>query len=266
MRGHNLVLALSIAFAAVATSQEVFAEASPSRPAVLVKTMTMDEVVQPDGSSTTLFHVERLATNQSAAQKIAQQTVEYSESMDLYIRRDIEGPDRGERQAALLAPGGEPGACPGMGPVRVRVADAGGEEFDIAPAGVIPEIGDQRRHDRRHAQVRRCDARNFEPCSNRALPSRRQGSLRSEIPPHSGQRTIYRPHWQSELGMPAARDDINYLNSRCGPVIGPDQSRRAATGQPAKNANYNNRKYRVLFPRPNAEEGVSRVSNLPDWN
>jgi hypothetical protein len=26
-----------------------------------VKTMTMDEVVQPDGSYTTLFHVERLA-------------------------------------------------------------------------------------------------------------------------------------------------------------------------------------------------------------
>jgi hypothetical protein len=44
--------------------------------------MTMDEVVQPDGSYTTLFHVERLATNQSAAQKIAQQTVEYSESME----------------------------------------------------------------------------------------------------------------------------------------------------------------------------------------
>jgi hypothetical protein len=82
VRGHNLLLALSIAFAAVATSQEVFAEASPSRPAVLVKTMTMDEVVQPDGSYTTLFHVERLATNQSAAQKIAQQTVEYSESME----------------------------------------------------------------------------------------------------------------------------------------------------------------------------------------
>ena len=82
MRGHNLLFALSIAFAAVATSQEVFAEASPSRPAVLVKTMTMDEVVQPDGSYTTLFHVERLATNQSAAQKIAQQTVEYSESME----------------------------------------------------------------------------------------------------------------------------------------------------------------------------------------
>jgi hypothetical protein len=44
--------------------------------------MTMDEVVQADGSYTTLFHVERLATNQSAAQKIAQQTVEYSENME----------------------------------------------------------------------------------------------------------------------------------------------------------------------------------------
>jgi hypothetical protein len=50
----------------------------------------------------------------------------------------------------------------------------------------------------------------------------------------SGQRTIYRPHWQSELGMPAARDDINYLSSRCGPVIGPDQRRRAATGHPQR--------------------------------
>jgi len=47
-----------------------------------VKTMTLDEVVQPDGSYTSLLHVERLATNQSSAQKIAQQTVEYSESME----------------------------------------------------------------------------------------------------------------------------------------------------------------------------------------
>jgi hypothetical protein len=36
---------------------------------------------------------------------------------------------------------------------RVRVADIGGKEFDIALAGVITEIGDQRRHDRRRAQV-----------------------------------------------------------------------------------------------------------------
>jgi hypothetical protein len=28
----------------------------------------------------------------------------------------------------------------------VRVADVGGEEFDIAPAGLFTEIGDERRH------------------------------------------------------------------------------------------------------------------------
>jgi alkylation response protein AidB-like acyl-CoA dehydrogenase len=57
---------------------------------------------------------------------------------------------------------------------------------------------------------------------------------------HGGQRTIYRPRWQSELGVPAARDDINYLSSRCGPVIGLDQRCRATTGQPAKDTDYSN--------------------------
>ena len=82
MRGHNLLLALWLAFAVVATFPEVLAEASPSTPTIIVKTMTLDEVVRPDGSYATLLHVERLATNQSAAQKIAQQTVEYGESME----------------------------------------------------------------------------------------------------------------------------------------------------------------------------------------
>jgi Domain of Unknown Function with PDB structure (DUF3857) len=81
LRGHDLLFALSVVFAAVATSQEVFVEVSPPTPAVIVK-MTVDDVVEPDGSYTSLFHVERLATNQSAAQKIAQQTVSYSESME----------------------------------------------------------------------------------------------------------------------------------------------------------------------------------------
>jgi hypothetical protein len=45
------------------------------------------------------------------------------------------------------------------------------------------------------------------------------------------------------------------------------QRRRAATGQPAKDTDYSNRKYRVSFQRPDAEvQGVSKVSNLPDWN
>jgi hypothetical protein len=39
-------------------------------------------------------------------------------------------PDRCEREAALLAPRKEPGARPGIGPARVRVADIGCEELD----------------------------------------------------------------------------------------------------------------------------------------
>jgi len=82
VRGHDILLVLSAAFAAAATSGEVFAEASPATSAIIVKTMTLDEVVAPDGSYTTTLHVERAATNQSAAQKIAQQRVEYSESLE----------------------------------------------------------------------------------------------------------------------------------------------------------------------------------------
>lgn len=83
MRGHNILFALLTVFAAaVASCGHICAETSPPTPAVIVKTMTVDDVVEPDGSSATTFHVERFATNQSAAQKIAQQTVEYSESME----------------------------------------------------------------------------------------------------------------------------------------------------------------------------------------
>jgi hypothetical protein len=64
----------------------------------------------------------------------------------LYIGGDIVRPDRGQRQAASVAPGEEPGARPRVRPARVRVADVGGEEFDIAPAGGIAGGGDQRRH------------------------------------------------------------------------------------------------------------------------
>jgi hypothetical protein len=44
-------------------------------------------------------------------------------------------PDRGQRQAVRLAPGKEPRARPRIGPPRIRVADVGGEELDITPAG-----------------------------------------------------------------------------------------------------------------------------------
>src|SRR5205807_8284688 len=70
-----------------------------------------------------------------------------------YIGGDIERSDRSERKATLLAPGEESGARPGIGAARVRVADVGGEEFDIAPARVIPDVGDQRRHDQRRMRV-----------------------------------------------------------------------------------------------------------------
>ena len=54
-------------------------------------------------------------------------------------------PDRRQRQAALVAPGEETAARPGIGPARVRVADVGGEEFDVAPGGLVAGVGDQRR-------------------------------------------------------------------------------------------------------------------------
>jgi hypothetical protein len=77
VRAQNLVLALWAALATAMASWNAFAES-----AVIVKAMRVDEVVRPDGVVTTLFHVERIATNQSAAHRIAQQTVEYSESME----------------------------------------------------------------------------------------------------------------------------------------------------------------------------------------
>jgi hypothetical protein len=55
-------------------------------------------------------------------------------------------PDCTQRQAALLVAGEKPGACPGVGPARVRVADIGGEELDVAPTCLVTEIGDQGRH------------------------------------------------------------------------------------------------------------------------
>jgi transglutaminase-like putative cysteine protease len=81
VRRRNLI-ALWLAFAAAATPGGAFAQAPPPTPAIIVKTMNSDEIVRPDGSYTTLLHVERVATNESAAQKSAQQTVEYSESME----------------------------------------------------------------------------------------------------------------------------------------------------------------------------------------
>ena len=37
-------------------------------------------------------------------------------------------------------------ACACVCAARVRVADVGGEEFDVTPAGLVARTGDQRRH------------------------------------------------------------------------------------------------------------------------
>jgi transglutaminase-like putative cysteine protease len=76
-----VVFAVSLAIAATLPFA-AGAETPPPVPAVVVKTMTATVTVEPDGSYTTIGHVEKLATNESAARTIAQYTVEYSESMD----------------------------------------------------------------------------------------------------------------------------------------------------------------------------------------
>ena len=60
--------------------------------------------------------------------------------------RHVERPDRRQREAAIFAPGEEPGARARVSAARVRVADVGGEEFDVAPGGLLAEVGDERRH------------------------------------------------------------------------------------------------------------------------
>jgi hypothetical protein len=79
---YQLHFVLSLALAAAIPCHHAGADVAPPRPAVIVKTLTGDEVVEPNGSYTTIFHVEKLATNESAAHNIAQYTLEYSESME----------------------------------------------------------------------------------------------------------------------------------------------------------------------------------------
>jgi hypothetical protein len=49
------------------------------------------------------------------------------------------GDAAGWRQAAAIAPGEEPAARPRIGAPCIRVADVGGEEFDIAPECRAPD-------------------------------------------------------------------------------------------------------------------------------
>ena len=57
-------------------------DTSPPIPAVIIKALKGDTIVEPDGSYTTITHAETLATNESAEHNIAQHRVEYSESME----------------------------------------------------------------------------------------------------------------------------------------------------------------------------------------
>jgi len=77
-----LFLAPSLAFAAAVSAHIFVADAAPPEPPVIIKALTGDTIVQPDGSYTTITHTEMLATNESAAHSIAQHRVEYSESME----------------------------------------------------------------------------------------------------------------------------------------------------------------------------------------
>ena len=77
-----LLLVLSIAFAAAVSAHVFVVDAAPPEPPVIIKALTGDTIVQPDGSYTTITHGEMRATNETAAHSIAQHRVEYSESME----------------------------------------------------------------------------------------------------------------------------------------------------------------------------------------
>ena len=94
-------------------------------------------------------------------------------------------------QAAILAPGEERAACPRIGAARVRVADVGGEEFDIAPGGRIAGIGDERRHYRCRPVLR------SRPMETRPAVDRRSWSVRPAAA------------WLMAFGD--ARDDLHFL-------------------------------------------------------
>src|SRR5205823_3160206 len=95
--------------------------------------------------------------------------------------RYVERPDGGEREPAIFAPGEKPAAGARIGPPRVIVVDVGGKEFDVAPVGLIADLGEAANwryvefftaninndHTRR-AYARAC-SRFFAWCENRGL-------------------------------------------------------------------------------------------------
>ena len=65
----------------------------------------------------------------------------------LDLGRDVMPRERRRCQAAVFAPHEKPVAGSGVSPARVRVADVGAEEFDVAPGRFLAEMGDQCRDD-----------------------------------------------------------------------------------------------------------------------
>ena len=53
----------------------------------------------------------------------------------------VERPDGYERQPAIFVPREKPAAGARVGPSRVVVVDVRGKEFNVAPAGLVAEIG-----------------------------------------------------------------------------------------------------------------------------
>jgi len=76
-----LLSILLLAFAG-ALPQRAVADDAPQLPATIIKALTGDTIVEPDGSYTTISHAEVVATNESATHSIAQYKLEYSESME----------------------------------------------------------------------------------------------------------------------------------------------------------------------------------------
>jgi hypothetical protein len=54
---------------------------------------------------------------------------------------NIERSNAGERKPTIFAPGEKPAAGARIGAARVIVVDVGGEEFDVAPVGLVTEFG-----------------------------------------------------------------------------------------------------------------------------
>ena len=71
----------------------------------------------------------------------------------LYMGRNVMGPDRGERKASILTPRQKPITRSEISPARIGITDIGSKEFDIAPGGLITQVGDDRRYDVERPQV-----------------------------------------------------------------------------------------------------------------